>query len=269
MRAGTRGVWVALLFALSACRPDTIDLHYRFEEGATITYRMDAHARASWDIDGPGTGSYDVSFEVTEEIRSSDEDGALVEVQMSPLDSTEEGLPSPGLESRSFTLQLGVNGEVVRVIEVNGITAAALDPQEVAFIGTYRPALAAEPVRLHDSWTATQELSSRAAPQQIETTGTLDALGRDADGEIALIDFEGAGPLFWSTGLPQGQAALEGSGTTFGRAVVDIGGGFLRRGSSTTIADFEVRIAPTGGRAPIRGTLHLELRLTVRQTSSG
>jgi len=257
---------VILILAASACRPDTVELGYRFSEGASFSYEMQAVAHATWQIAGRGTGSYDVSFEVTETVRSADETGATVEVQMSPLDSSEEGLPSP-LESRSFTLELGPMGEVVRVLDVDGITAAALDPEEIAFIGTYRPALPSQPIRLHDSWPATQELSGAAAPQQIETTGTLDALGRDAAGDIAHVDLEGVGPVTWTTGLPQGAATLEGIATTDGRAIVDIGGGFLRRASSTTVGDFDVRVAPGGGRAPIGGTLHLELRLKIRQTS--
>jgi hypothetical protein len=259
---------VVFLLALASCKPDTIEVGYHFDEGATFTYEMEAHADASWEIAGSNAGSYDVSFDVTETIRSADEDGATVEVQMVPVDASEEGLPSPGLETRTFTLELGPTGEVLKVLNVNDITATALDANDVAFIGTYRPALADGPIHLHDSWSATQDLSSDAAPQQLETTGVLDALGRDQRGELAYIEFDGEGPLTWSTRLPQGEASLEGTATTDGRAVVDIGGGFLRRASSTTSGDFDVRIAPTGGRAPIGGTLHLELRLTIRQTSS-
>lgn len=261
-----RAVFV-VTFILVACKPDTVALHYRFAEGSTITYRMDAHAEADWQITGTGSGSYDVSFDVTETIRSLDDEGATVSVQMIPLDATEEGLPSPGLETRSFSLELGPSGEVLRVLDVNGITATALDPEEVAFIGTYRPALPEGPVRLHDSWSATQELTGGTAPQQLETIGVLDALGRDAGGDLAYIDFDGEGPLLWSTRLPQGDSSLDGVAKTSGRAVVDIEDGFLRKASSMTAGDFDVRIAASGGRAPIGGTLHLELELMIRQTS--
>jgi hypothetical protein len=258
---------VLLAFALVACEPDTVALRYRFVEGSTITYRMDAHAEARWQIAGAGSGSYDVSFDVTETILSAGEEGATVEVQLTPLDAAEEGLPSPGLETRSFSLELGPSGEVLRVVDVNDITAAALDPEEVAFIGTYRPALPDDPVRLHDSWSATQDLTTVDARQQLQTTGVLDALGRDEQSDFAYIDFDGDGPLVWDTRLPQGDASLDGVATTSGRAVVDIEGGFLRKASSTTSGDFEVRIAASGGRAPIGGTLHLELELTIRQTA--
>ncbi|MGH2757307.1 MAG: hypothetical protein ACRDI3_05915 [Actinomycetota bacterium] len=264
MRIGS-AVLVAL--ALAACKPDTLALDYHFTEGSTITYRMEAHAEARWQISSKGSGSYDVSFDVTETIRSADEKGATVEVQMTPLDAREEGLPSPGLETRSFSLELSPSGEVLRVLDVNGITATALDPEEVAFIGTYRPALPEDPVHLHDSWSATQELTTGVAPQQLATIGVLDALGRDGRGDLAYIDFDGEGSLLWSTRLPQGDASLDGAATTNGRAVVDIEGGFLRKASSTTSGDFDVRIASSGGRAPIGGTLHLELELTIRQTS--
>lgn len=258
--------WLFLTFlVVVSCRPETIELRYRFIEGTTITYRMDAHAEARWQIAGEGAGSYDVSFEVTETIRSADANGATVEVRMDPVDAREQGLPSPGLESRVFSLELGPAGEVLRVLDVNGITATALDPQEVAFIGTYRPALPEAPVRLHERWSATQALPTGSAPGEIETTGVLDALGRDARGNVAYIDFDGEGRLLWSTQLPQGQASLEGTARTDGRAIVDIEGGFLRTAGSTTSGDFAVRIAPSGGRAPVGGTLHLELELTIAQ----
>jgi hypothetical protein len=264
MRIGSA---LLLALVLVACKPDTVSLNYHFAEGTTTTYRMDAHAEASWRISRGGSGSYDVSFDVTETIRSADDDGATVEVQMIPLDAREEGMPSPGLETRSFSLELGPSGEVLEVLDVNGITATALDPEEVAFIGTYRPALPNDPVHLHDSWSATQALTTGEAPQQLATIGVLDALGRDDRGDLAYIDFDGEGALLWSTRLPQGDASLDGAATTSGRAVVDIAGGFLRKASSTTSGDFDVRIAASGGRAPIGGTLHLELELTIRQTS--
>ena len=259
---------VAVCLALIgvSCRPDTVALAYTFEEGRVLRYRMDAHAEARWDIRGPGAGSYDVSFEVIETVESVDSTGALVLVQMRPLAADERGLPSPGLESRSFSLRLGNDGQVQEVLDLNGVTATALTNEEIAFIGTYRPPIPTERVRLHDSWQTAREIAAGATFQQLDIKGVLASLGRDRAGRVATIVFDGSGPVRWETPLPQGAATLEGSADTTRSAVFDIDGGFLRSGDSTTLGEFEVRVLPGGGRAPISGTLHLELELTVAQT---
>lgn len=258
-------VLLCALVALTsvACRPDTVALEYQIEAGAELVYRIDAHAEASWDIGGSGEGSYDVSFEVTERVRSVDDDGAVVDVEMQPLDATERGLPSPGLESRSFRLRLGPGGEVLEILNLDGITASALDPEQLAFIGTYRPALPEQRVRLDDTWAAQRPLDIGATFQQLESRGRLRSLDRDQRGAIALIAFEGRGPLLWETRLPQGEATLRGTAATRGSAEFDIEDGLLRSAHSLTGGDFEVRVLPGGGAAPISGTLHLELELEV------
>lgn len=263
----SRTARLCLCIALLAvsCRPDTIELSYGYQEGRVLTYRMDAHASARWDIRGPGSGSYDVSFEVIETVSSVDESGVLVQVEMRPLTAEEGGLPSPGLERRAFSLRLDLNGEVQEVLDLNGVAASALSNEEIAFIGTYRPALPTERVRLQDSWHATRDISAGATFSQLDLTGILTTLGRDESGRLATIDFEGAGPVRWETALPQGAATLEGTADASGSTIFDIDGGFLRSGQSATVGDFEVRVLPGGGRAPISGTLHLELELTVEQ----
>ncbi|HEV3472032.1 MAG TPA: hypothetical protein VG408_02340 [Actinomycetota bacterium] len=251
-----------------SCRPDTIELSYRFEEGRVLHYEMNAHAEARWDIRGPGEGSYDVSFEVIETVRSVDANGALVLVEMRPLPAEERGLPSPGLESRSFSLRLGDDGEVIDVLDLDGVAASALSNEEIAFIGTYRPALPTERVRLDDSWRAPQEIAAGPTFQQLDMSGRLASFARDERGRLATMTFDGSGPVRWETILPQGAATLEGTADSSGSALFDIDGGYLRSGDSTTIGDFQVRVLPGGGRAPISGTLHLELELTIAQTKT-
>ena len=251
--------------ALVSCNPDTISLRYRFQEGTEATYQMKATATADWDIEGPGGGSYDISFTVTETIESVTGEEATVVVDMQPESQDERGLPTPGLERRTFSLLLGPNGEVRAILDLDGVPGGELDNEQLAFIGTYRPALPEGPVTLHDTWSARREIATGATFQQLDTTGRLDALDRDGRGRIAEIGFTGTGPLRWETELPQGTAILDGAAQTDGDALFDIDDGILRSATSLTIGDFDVRIVPGGGQAPISGTLHLELRLTIEQ----
>lgn len=264
---GWRLVLLSLSLALTAgaCRPNTVTLAYRYPPEATITYRMDARASAEWDIGGAGSGSYDVSFEVTETVESSEGDGVVVSVLMVPLEVEEHGLPSPGAKRRSFALQIDRNGDVLEVLEVDGVPAQALDPDELAFIGTYRPPLPLEPVRLHETWRSQQEVQLDAVFQQVASMGKLDGLRRDDTASIARLRYSGEGPLVWATTLPQGEAELTGSARTKSQAELDIDGGFLRAASSTTNGAFEVRVDPGGERAPIVGDLELDLELTLRR----
>jgi hypothetical protein len=264
-----RVVVLSVLVALvaTACRPDTVELAYRYPAEGTITYRMDAHASAEWDIGGPGSGSYDVTFEVTETVESSEGDGVVVSVLMVPLEVEEQGLPSPGAKQRSFALRIDPNGDVLEVLEVDGVPAQALDPDELAFIGTYRPPLPLEPVQLRDSWRSQQEVQLGAVFQQVASSGRLDGLHRDEGARIARLNYSGEGPLVWATTLPQGKAELTGSATSVSEAQLDIDGGFLRTASSTTSGNFEVRVDPGGEQAPIVGTLQLDLDLTLRKIS--
>lgn len=258
------GFGAIALLVLTACRPDTVELRYRFEEGTTLNYSMQASATARWNINGEGSGSYIVDFDVTETVQETGDGSSIVTVEMEPIDATEKGLPSPGLERRTFSLRVGPEGEVLEVLDVNGITAAALDHDELAFIGTYRPPLPSEPVGIHGSWTASRKIDLNEVSQQLAVTGELDKLGRDPHAKLAFVEFDGTGPLLWSTELPQGDATLDGIATTNGAATLDIERGFLRDARSTTVGDFDVRISPGAGRAPIGGTLHLELRLEIR-----
>lgn len=260
------GLAVLVLLA-PACRPDELALRYRFATGEFQTYRLTAEARAFWDIGTPGSGSYRVTFDVSERIVSTDEAGAVVAVTMQPDEVTEDGLPSPGSEDRSFTLRVGPNGEVREVIQVDGVPATALDHDELAFIGTYRPPLPLDAVELHETWQARQRVALAVLSQELETEGRLLGLRRE-DNRLAELGYAGRGPLTWETTLPQGDAKLTGSTITEGRALLDVDDGFLRSASSTTSGDFDVRVSPTTGNVPITGTLHLDLDLELDRLSS-
>ena len=253
------------LLALASCRPDTVEIAYRFPEGARFAYTLVARADAAWNIGSPGNGSYEVTFEVTETIRSSDGDGTTVAVTMDPVEVAEDNLPSPGAERRSFTLRVGDNGEVLDVLEVDGVPASALDAEQLVFIGTYRPPLPLEPITLHDDWEAQQELRAQSAFHEIATAGELVGLGRDEDGKLARLLYEGIGPLSWTTELPQGAAELTGSVRTTSRADFDIDGGFLRASSSSTSGDFDVRVVTEEGTLPLTGKLRLDLDLELER----
>jgi hypothetical protein len=262
----TRALAVALLaLALASCRPDEIALRYRFEPGTEISYRMTADADATWNIGGSGSGSYKVTFDVVETVRDAGDD-VVVSVQMTPVDVEENGLPSPGSEERSFSLRIGPGGEVEEVLEVDGVGADALDPDELVFIGTYRPPLPDEPVGLGDSWDSEQQVQLESVFQQVVTTGRLDRLDTDGDGRVAEIAYSGSGPLIWTTTLPQGEADLTGSANTRSEARFDIDRGSLREATSTMSGSFEVRIVPGGNRPPIMGTLDLSLDLHVTRS---
>ncbi|MCA1704110.1 MAG: hypothetical protein LC808_12940 [Actinobacteria bacterium] len=256
---------LTLLFSLAACRTDKLDLAYRFSEGTVLKYSMHATAAASWDIGGTGEGSYDVTFEVVEAVQAVEEDGAVVAVSMSPESSSSHGLPAPGPDARSFTLKVGQNGEVREVLEVDGISAQDLNPNDVAFIGTYRPPLPLEPVPLQGSWRSRQEVQVGSVLQELATLGTLTALDRDRNGRTATMVYRGEGPVSWRATLPQGAADLTGTAATSSDAVLDIDGGFLRSAGSTTSGNFDVQVLAQNGGAPLDGTLHLELYLDLRK----
>jgi hypothetical protein len=244
-----------------------VKLAYRFEEGTTQTYEMTATASAEWDVAGRGQGSYTVSFEVNETVQSVDAEGAVVVVEMLPTGAEEDGLPSPGLERRSFSLRLGPNGEVLEVLQLDGIAASSVDHDELAFIGTYRPSLPETEVRLGDEWTDDRAIRLGSDFQQIETQGSLAAFRRDGGVESARISFSGTSPLEWITTLPQGEAQLLGDATTHGTAMFNIAAGTLETATSSTRGDFEVRVIPGDGAAPITGVLTLDLDLTVKRLS--
>jgi hypothetical protein len=206
-----------------------------------------------------------VSFDIEETVSTVDADGSILLVEMVPTDTEENGLPSPGLERRSFSLLVGPDGEVLEVLQLDGIEASALDPDELAFIGTYRPPLPRLPVRLRDEWTDQRTIELSSGIQEIDRTGTLVGFARDGDGELARIAFTGTSPLEWITSLPQGQAQLTGDAATEGAALFDMGAGNLDEATSSTSGVFQVRVIPGGGAAPITGTLRLDLELTVER----
>ena len=258
---------VALAVLWSGCRSDEIELSYRYEEGHSLTYLLTARANATWDIGRQGAGSYETTMEVTERTESIG-DGAVVSVIMDPIDVEENGLRSPGSEERTFSLRMGPNGQLLEVLEVDGIPASALDQEQLGLIATYRPPLPLEPVGLGDTWRSEQEVKLPAAFQHVVSIGELEGFSVDDDGEIAAISYEGRGPLTWTTSLAQGDAELTGKTSSTTSARIDIGGGYLREASSSMAGDFDVRALPVSGSAPRSGTLHLELQMDLRLRST-
>lgn len=254
---------LVFLLAAIACRPDTVDLTYRFNEGDTHTFELTADATASWDIGGEGEGSYTISFLVTESVLSASADEATIEVTMSPVNVTEEGLPSPGPEDRSFTMRVGQNGRVREVLQIDGLTADSLDPSDIAFIGLYRPPLPVDRVRLGDRWITDQDLSLGGIAQKIKGEGLLERFSVVDGSKRAALSYEVSGPIEWSTQLPQGVAELTGSSETTAYAELDIGNGQLRSARSATRGDFDVLVLAGEGRGPVEGTLRLDLELNL------
>jgi hypothetical protein len=256
---------MALFFA--SCRADTIELRYRYDSDVEhIEYVLTARANAQWQIGEPGRGAYTVRFQVDETIQPQEDGGAIVDVTMTPLEVEENGLLPPGSDERSFRLELGPNGEKLDVLEVGGIPATDLDDNELALIGTYRPPLPLEPVGLGDTWDAREQLSLESVFQQLATTGVLEGLQRNEDGNrVASLSYEGSGPLEQTLALPQGNASLEGETSVSIDADLDIDRGVLLRATSTTEGTFDARVIPQGEEAPIVGTLQLELQLDIRE----
>ena len=260
-------VLLIVSFALTSCRSDVIDLRYRYDgEVEHLEYVLTADASAEWEIGEPGRGSYTVRFHVDEEIEPQADGGAIVDVTMTPLDVDEEGLLPPGSEERQFRLELGPNGEKLNVLEVAGVPATDLDDDELALIGTYRPPLPLEPVGLDDTWEAEQQLSLKTVFQQIATTGVLEGLQRNSEGNrVAQLSYTGSGPLEQTLALPQGNASLTGSTSVSMDADLDVDRGVLLRATSVTEGRFDARVVPQGEEAPIVGTLELKLRLDIRE----
>lgn len=252
---------------LTSCRADTIDLQYRYDAPVEhLEYVLTARASAEWQIGEPGRGSYTVRFQVDESIQPQEGGGAIVDVTMTPLEVEEDGLLPPGSEERRFRLELGPNGEKLAVLEVGGIAATDLDDDELALIGTYRPPLPLDPVGLGDTWDAREQLSLETVFQQIATTGVLEGLQRNDEGNrVASLVYTGAGPVEQTLALPHGNARLSGDTSIDIEADLDVDRGVLLRAMSTTTGTFDARVIPEGEEAPIVGTLELKLELDIEE----
>lgn len=259
----TRVRCACVLFALIAiaCRSDEVTLSYQYETDQTLRYTMEATAHAEWDIGGAGEGSYRWAAEVFERVVEVDDEGALVEVTLAPTDVEEKGLLSPGSDEKTFSIRVDDKGRVLEVIEIDGVPAEDLDPEEVAFIGTYRPPLPTDTIRLREEWVAPPPPITQEGFQQLVSLVELDRLDRDADGRMASISYSGESPLTRTTTLPEGDAELAGSASISGEAIVDIDGGFVRESTTTTEGDFEVRALPSNEGSPLSGSLHQVLEL--------
>ena len=266
MRRSLLTVVAALAIVATACRSDRIALDYQYEPGQVLEYTLVASASATWDIGGPGRGSYRWVARVTEEVQEVDATGALVEVTLEPTDVEEDGLLSPGSDGKSFSMRIDDKGRVLEVVEVDGVPANALEPEEIAFIGTYRPPLPTEAIRLQEEWSGLPPINATEGFQQLVSSIRLVGLDRDADGRMAEIAYDGESPLARTTRLPEGEAELDGRARISGTAVVDIDGGYLREATTITEGDFDVHAVPTEGGTPVTGSLHQELTLELEKT---
>jgi hypothetical protein len=242
-----------------ACRPDTVELGYRFEEGRVFNYRLTARGKVDYQFTTTtGGGDYLAVFDVTESIEATEGAGAIVSVAMTPVKSVENGLQSPAGEELSFRSRIGPNGEVLEVLALNGVPASELSPEQIALIGTMRPKLPLEDETIGASWDAGQEFPLPSTFSEVRTTGVLEGLEVDAQGRVAEIGFRGGGPLSGTIAIAGGNAELTGGLDVTGDAVLDVDGGFLRSASTVNEGDFQARLVPEN-EAPLTGLIHLEL----------
>ena len=258
-----------MLLALSAiafvgCRPDTVELAYDFPTGTTLNYQMVSTVDANWDIGSEGEGSYRVVFDVTEEVQEVDDESAVVSLDLTRTEVEEDNFTPPS--DSSFTVRVDEHGAVLEVIEVDGVAASLLEPEQRSLILTYRPLVAVEPVRLHEEWDALQEFEG-AEFEQLKLVGKLEKLDRDEQGDFAALSYTGSGPLIGSRELPEGNAELSGSTRTVGEAIVDLDDGLLRTARSSTNYDFDVNVIPQDAANPIAGTLEIEQDLELTKVS--
>lgn len=264
MRKGLVAALVITALAATACRPDAVELAYRFPAGSTLAYEMVSTVHANWDIGTEGEGSYRVAFDVTEEVISVDEQGAVVSLDLTRTEVEEDNFTPPA--DSSFTVRVDQHGAVLEVIEVDGVAANLLEPEQRSLILTYRPLVAVEPVRLHEEWDALQEFEG-AEFEQLKLVGRLEKLDRDDQGDFAGLSYTGSGPLIGSRELPEGDAELTGSTSTAGEAIVDLSDGILRTASSSTTYEFDVNVIPEDAANPIAGTLEIEQDLELKKVS--
>jgi hypothetical protein len=252
------GLLVVLAIA-GGCRPDTVELVYRFEEGREFRYTLTARGRVDYEFTTTtGSGNYLAVFDVTETIDTTDDDSAVVSVSMTPIRSVENGLQSPAGEELSFRSRIGPSGEVLEVLELNGVPASELGPEQIALIGTMRPKLPLEDETIGATWDAGQEFPLPSTFSEVSTTGELQALDVDSGGRLAQIGFRGGGPLSGTIAIAGGNAELTGALEVQGDAVLDVDGGFLRSATSSNAGDFQARLVPVN-EAPLTGAIHLEL----------
>lgn len=251
---------IALVVVMSACRSDTVDLAYSYEEGSVLRYRMTTNAQAQWDIEGRnGAGAYEITYEITERIDSVEDGNAVVAVTMDVTDFEERGLSSPGSGQTSFKVRLGPYGEKLEVLDVDGVPAAELSQEQRALINTYRPALPLDPIALHGTWPATQALDFPNVTQEIVAQGELVSLSKDHETELATLDYSWDGPLEGTLNLPQGDARISGTEETEAVVTFDLTGGFPRSQTATTNATFDVSIEAQGGGPRSQGILTQEI----------
>ncbi|MDQ3985089.1 MAG: hypothetical protein M3280_01130 [Actinomycetota bacterium] len=255
---------VALSMLLPACRPETVDLVYRFPEGSTLRYELVSAVKASWDLEGrePDEGSYRVAFDLTETVESADQDGAIVSLDLTRTSVEEDNFPPP--DSSSMTVGVATNGSVVEIVEVDDVPAGFIEPERRSIIRTYRPQLAAEPVRLYQEWPAEQGFQGPES-EQVSLVGKLEGLDTDDQGDFAKLRFRGSGPLIGTAEVAEDTADLDGELRTNIEAMIDLEEGVLRSSSSITTYDFDVSVTPQDATNPITGTLHIEETLELRR----
>jgi hypothetical protein len=254
---------VALAFLAAACRPETVLLEYRFAPGTTVTYELVASVHAEWDVAGEGEGSYRATFDVTQRVESSDEDGSVLAVQLHRTDFEQDNFAPPG--DSSFKVRIDEHGAVLQVLEVDGVAASLLTDEQRSVIRGVLPKLPLEPVALYAQWPALQEFEG---PQfeRISFTGRLERLDVDEKGELANISYTGRGPLIGTADLPEGDAELDGTTSTTGEATLDLDEGVLRAATSTSRSDFDVTVIPEDAATSIEGSLHIEETIDLNRT---
>ncbi len=235
--------------ALLACRPDTVQLGFDPDAGATYRYRYEVDATITRQIeDGePQTTEVHLTFDSEQTVLEATEGGARMEVT----------LTSRGSAPKTAEVTVDRAGSLQAIQAVDGLPADALGLPAVADL---LAAAATEPPRralaLGDAWATTEGL--------VTGKGRLDHYAVLDGEDSAVVESTVVEVLTQTSERSGSEVVLDGDLRSSATTAFDLADGSVRRSRTRSHGTVDVLVAPPVDvvAPPVDATVTYDLRVT-------
>ncbi|MFL6203923.1 MAG: hypothetical protein ACJ739_01085 [Acidimicrobiales bacterium] len=234
---------------LLACRPNTVELRFQQEVGATYRYRYVIETTLTRTVEGEAARTTELTVTVhsTQKVLEVTDEGARVEVTL-----TSSSSPTPS----TATVQVDRAGSLQAIQQIDGLPAESAGLSTDALLAAAATTTPDRPLAVGDRWDIREGT--------ITGDGRLDRLGVIDDRDVAVVETSLLEAFNATKESGGSQVVLDGDLHTSAVTAFDLIDGSVREGRTRSAGAVDVLVAPPEGVvAPAVDALVIyELRVT-------
>jgi hypothetical protein len=252
LRRTTVALIVLSSIGLLACRPNTVELGFQPEVGATYEYRYEIEATITRQVEGeePRRTRLTVTVRSTQTVVEVNDDGALLEVTL-----TSSSSPAPS----TATVQVDRAGSLQAIQQIDGLPPASTGLSTDALLAASATKTPDRPLAVGDRWEIREGT--------ITGHGRLDHLGVLEGDPAAAVEISLLEAFNATEEIGGSEVVLDGDLHTSATTAFDLADGSVREGHTKSSGSVDVLVAPpVGVVAPaVDALVTYELRVTTER----